>query len=136
MTQEDWDALKAQMESPWGSMKLQCDQYELTLEQVTNSKNKSWETVVYVDGYIKGIWWEAEGDQPKYEEARRFMRKVSRALHTKKDLEFYRVTRGKRVATQMAAVKYTRFDHCWKSFTALKKHLLANNTSITRIDEI
>ena len=35
----------------------------------------------------------------------------------------------------MAAVKFITYDWSWKSFNSLKKHLLANNTNITRILE-
>lgn len=135
MTQEDWDALKAQMESPYGSMRLQCDQFELYLVQHVSPKKKSWQTIVYVDGFIRGQWYSAEDGQPKHEEARRFLRKVSSALHSKTDIEFYRKIYGKREADKAAAKRYVSFDTSWKSFNSLKKHLLANNTSITRIAE-
>lgn len=134
MEQADWDALKAQMESPWGVMKLQCDQYVLTLDQQTSSKSKSWATVVYVDGFIKGEWYQASRDgQPLHEEARRFYRKTSSALYSRKEIEECRKAWGKREAAKMEARKLVLFNPTWKSFNALKKHLLANNTSITRL---
>lgn len=134
MEQADWDALKAQMDSPWGQMQLQCDQYVVTLQQQTSSKSKSWETTVYVDGFFKGVWTQASEDgQPLHEEARRFYRKVSKALHTRKQIEDWRKVFGKREATKMEAAKHIYFIPCWKSFNSLKKHLLANNTSITRL---
>jgi hypothetical protein len=130
MTQEDWDALKAQMETPYGVMKLQCDQFELTLVQEVSSKSRSWSTAVYVDGFIKGEWISAQDGQPKCEEARRFLRKVSRALYSKKDIDTRRRILGKREATKLAEVKYVCFLPNWKSFSSLKKHLIANNDSI------
>ncbi|MNZ83269.1 hypothetical protein D3C78_1019920 [compost metagenome] len=134
MEQADWDALKAQMDSPWGVMKLQCDQYEVTLQQQTSSKSKSWSTMVYVDGYFKGIWIGADEDgQPKHEEARRFMRKASKSVHSRKAVEAARKAFGKREAEKWAAKKYVYFEPYWKSFNTLKKHLLANNASITRV---
>lgn len=133
MQQEDWDALKAQMESPYGVMDLQCDQYKLTLQQQTSSKSKSWATTVYVDGVLKGGWCLADGDQPKHEEARRFLRKVTRALNSRKYVEAYRKAFGKRAADKLAAQTYVYFSPTWSSFNSLKKHLLANNTSIERI---
>lgn len=134
MEQADWDALKAQMDRPWGEMLLQCDQYVVSLQQQTSSKSKSWMTAVYVDGYFKGAWISAdENGQPKHEEARRFMRKVSKSLHTRKDIELARKALGKREAEKWAAKKYIHFEPFWKSFNALKKYLLANNTSIKRL---
>lgn len=134
MEQADWDALKAQMDSPWGQMQLQCDQYVVTLQQQTSSKSRSWETTVYVDGYIKGEWMSASKDgQPLHEEARRFCRKASKALYSRKQIEEYRKVFGKREAAKMEARKFVLFWPYWKSFNSLKKHLLANNTSIKRL---
>ena len=137
MEQADWDALKAQMDSPWGSMTLQCDQFVLTLQQHTSSKSKSWMTGVYVDGVFKGAWVMAtlEGE-PLHDESRRFLRKVSKSLYCRKEVEAYRKVFGKRAADKHAAAKHFYFDPSWKSFNSLKKHLLANNTNITRINEI
>jgi hypothetical protein len=133
MVQEDWDALKAQMASPWGSMTLKCDQFVLTLQQGACGKSRSWSTNVYVDGVFKGEWMRSDDGEPKHEESRRFMRKVGRALHSKKEVEVYRKLWGKREADKVAAKKWFHFDPSWKSFNSLKKHLLTNNTSIERL---
>lgn len=134
MEQADWDALKAQMDSPWGQMGLQCDQYVLTLQQQTSSKSKSWSTMVYVDGYFKGEWMLATKDGlPAHEEARRFYRKTSKAVHSPKSVEAIRKALGKREAAKWAAAKHICFYPTWKSFNSLRKHLLANNASIQRI---
>lgn len=137
MEQADWDALKEQMASAWGGMTLKCDGFEIYLSQQTDSTKKSWSTLVYVDGYLKGIWLDCDHKtgEPEHEEARRFYRKVTRALHTKKDIENYRKIYGKRKATEMQAIKFFTYDWSWKSFNSLKKHLQANNTNITRILE-
>ena len=137
MEQADWDALKEQMASPWGGMKLKCDGFEIYLSQQTDSTKKSWSTVVYVDSYLKGVWLDCDHKtgEPKHEETSRFYRKVTRALYTKRDIENYRKIYGKRKATEMEAIKFYTYDWCWKSFNSLKKHLLTNNTNITRILE-
>lgn len=138
MEQADWDALKEQMTSPWGSMKLKCDGFEIDLVQRTNPTKKNWETTVYVDGYLKGIWLACDHKtgEPEHEETRRFYRKVTRALYAKKDLEAYRKLFGKREASKREAVKFITYDWSWKSFSSLKKHLLANNASIARIADL
>lgn len=134
MEQADWDALKAQMNSPWGTMKLQCDQYQLTLAQEVSSRSRSWCTVVYVDSYFKGEWLRAgEDGQPLHEEARRFCRKTSKALYSRKEIEAWRKAFGKREAAKKEATRLVLFEPYWKSFNTLKKHLLANNASIQRL---
>ncbi|MOA43865.1 hypothetical protein D3C78_1660650 [compost metagenome] len=106
----------------------------VTLHQQTSSKSRSWETTVYVDGYIKWEWMSASKDgQPLHEEARRFCRKVSKTLYSRKQIEEYRKVFGKREAAKKEALKIVHFRPSWKSFNSLKKHLLANNASIKRL---
>lgn len=134
MQKQDWDDLKAQMASPYGYMKLKCDQFEVSLGQQVDSKSRKWVTSVYVDGFFKGEWCFAdENGEPKHEEARRFLRKTSKAYFSAKEVEAYRKTFGKRRATEIAAKRHVWFRADWTSFNSLKKHLLANNTSIERI---
>jgi hypothetical protein len=134
MQQEDWDALKEQMASPYGSMRLQCDKFELALHQAVDSKSRKWVTAVYVDGVFKGAWTSATKEgEPEHEEARRFLRKVSKAVFTAKEVEQYRKALGKRRANEVAAKRHVYFLPTWSSFNSLKKHLITNNTSIERI---
>ncbi len=134
MQQEDWEALKEQMASPYGSMRLKCDQFEVALQQAVDSKSRKWVTAVYVDGFFKGAWTGATKEgEPVHEEARRFLRKVSKACFTAKEVEEYRKALGKRRANEVATKRYVWFSPTWSSFNSLKKHLLANNTSIERI---
>ncbi len=134
MQQHDWDDLKQQMASPYGYMKLKCDQYEVTLEQRVDSKGRKWETWIFVDGVIKGEWCKPdENGNPMFEETRRFLRKSSKAYFRAKEVEQYRKAFGKRRAAEIAAKRHIWFNADWNSFNSLKKHLLANNTSIERI---
>lgn len=135
MEQADWDELKAQMQSPYGSMKLKCDQFEVNLSQAISPGKKTWGTLIYVDGYLKGTWLSCNHrtGEPEHEETRRFLRKVTRSLHSKKEVEAYRKVFGKREAAKMEAAKFFTYDWEWRSFTALKKHLIANNKEITRL---
>lgn len=134
MQQQDWDDLKAQMASPYGYMRLKCDQFEVSLGQEVDSKSRKWVTSVYVDGVFKGAWCFADDNgEPLHEEARRFMRKVSRSVFTAKEIEDYRKALGKKRAAEIAARRYVHFRADWTSFNSLKRHLLANNTRIERI---
>ncbi|UCZ84436.1 hypothetical protein LGQ10_29685 [Pseudomonas sp. L5B5] len=135
MQQADWDELKKQMSTPYGSMKLKCDDYEVDLVQMIESGKKSWGTTVYVDGYLKGIWLSCnhKTGETEHEETRRFYRKSERGLYKKKELEAYRKVFGKRDADKKAAQKFITYDWSWKNFNSLRKHLEANNTSIERL---
>lgn len=134
MQQQDWDDLKAQMARPYGNMKLKCDQFELSLVQAVDAKSRKWLTTVYVDGFFKGAWCNASKEgEPQHEEARRFLRKVVRRLHSAKDISEYQKVFGKREAKKLEAKVYVYFTPEWSSFNSLKKHLVANNTSIERV---
>lgn len=133
MEQADWDALREMMATPWGSMKLQCDEYELTFSQEMDSKRNRWATMVYVNGVFEGKWTSAKDAEPVYEEARRFLRPISRALYSKKEIEATRKIWGKREADKRAARRWTYFSPVWSNFNSLRKHLVANNTSISRV---
>ncbi|MDN6861035.1 hypothetical protein QO207_30970 [Pseudomonas sp. CAN2814] len=135
MEQKDWDDLQAQMDTPYGSMELQCDQFKVSLVQHSKPASRKWVTYVFVDGHYKGAWSFAdENGEPKHEEARRFLRKSSKAFFSTKEIEAYRKTFGKRRATELAAKRHVWFHADWTSFNSLKKHLIANNTSIQRIE--
>ncbi|MDF3931374.1 hypothetical protein [Pseudomonas citronellolis] len=134
MEQADWDALEAQMARPYGCMKLKCDQFEVAFQQQTDNKSKSWFTAVYVDGYFKGAWMQADGDKPKFEEARRFLRKESRRVYSAKEVEQHRKIFGKREAKRLEEKRWVMFQPTWKSFNSLKKQLLATCTSIQRVE--
>lgn len=134
MQQQDWDDLKEQMNCPFGRMKLKCDQFEVTLSQEVNSKSRKWVTTVYVDGVIKGAWcFAGDNGEPLHEEARRFMRKVSKSVFNAREVEGYRKALGKKRAAEIAARRHVYFRADWTSFNSLKRHLLANNQAIERI---
>ncbi|CAB5597409.1 Uncharacterised protein [Pseudomonas putida] len=135
MQQADWDELKEQMNTPYGSMKLKCDGFDVELVQVIQAGKKSWGTTVYVNGYIRGMWLNCDNKTgaTEHEETRRFYRKITRGLYTPKQLEALRKIWGKREADKRAAQKFITYDWTWKNFTSLKRHLQANNTSIERL---
>ncbi|MNN79303.1 hypothetical protein D3C81_1959330 [compost metagenome] len=77
---------------------------------------------------------QADGDKPRHEEARRFLRKESRRLYSAKEVEWHRKLFGKREAKKLEEKRLVLFQPTWKSFNSLKKQLLATNTSIQRIE--
>lgn len=135
MEQNDWDDLEHQMSQPYGRMSLQCDQFQVSLVQVTDSRSRKWSTQVYVDGVQKGAWWFADDNgEPKHEEARRFLRRVSKSLFSEAEVALHRKAFGKRSADKLAEKRFVSFECSWTSFRSLKKHLLANNPTILRIE--
>lgn len=58
---------------------------------------------------------------------------MTRSVYSKKEVEAYRKVFGKRRAAEMEADKFITYDWEWRSFPALKKHLIASNKEITRL---
>lgn len=135
MEQKDWDDLQELMGQPYGSMKLQCDQFTVSLVQHAQPLSRKWVTYVFVDGYSRGEWCIAdENGEAKHEVARRFLRKSSKAFFSAKEIDAHRKIFGKRQAAELAAKRHVWFHSDWTSFNSLKKHLIANNSSIQRIE--
>ncbi|MBA6130811.1 hypothetical protein [Pseudomonas juntendi] len=134
MQQEDWDELRDQMDSPYGRMSLQCDQFKVSLVQVIDTKARKWATEVFVDGTQKGAWFMSEVDgEPLHEEQRRFLRKTEKSLYSKAEQALHKKVFGKKSAAELAAKRLVRWETSWSNFNSLKAQLEANNTRIERL---
>lgn len=132
MTPDDWKKVESSLSSPYGlGVHLDCDGYKLTL-QVAQVKALRYVIQIYVDGFFKGAWCSAKNP---CEEQRRFMRRVDRALHKPKDLAALKRVFSAKQLREMAAKRYTYFEGHWPSFAPLKRHLVANNKDIKRVEE-
>ncbi len=129
MTKSEWDKVKKALESLWGVVELKIDGYQISLSLVRVSTYKL-AIAIYVNGVFKGEWLMKECD-----ERQRFLPKKERSLLTAKDKASWKKLPKK--TQKELEEKYNRKYECyashWTSFGALKKHLIANNTSIELI---
>lgn len=127
MTKEDWAHVEASLRYPYASVKLLCDEYRLTL-QVQPEKMKlviCW----YVEGSFKGAWLKLDNEIGK-----RFA--CPHVVHLYKPTEKAKILKGfgKRSVTKhfpRIDAKNTYLGWTWSSFRSLKRHLIANNQSIS-----
>lgn len=132
MTKDDWAAVELSLSYPYGRARLLCDGYDLRL---TTSPDKPLKLVIlwYVDGVFKGEFLKADSEIGK-----RFAR--PRVLHAYSPTERQRIIKnfGKRGTAKyfpnLDATK-TYYDWAWTSFLSLKRHLVANNKDISRVDD-
>lgn len=130
MTKDDWLLVKQQLSSPYGSVKLMVDGYELAL-QVHRIKPLKYGIVVFVNGVYKGEWHKGEAD-----EAKRFCRPSVKSLYSPaKKKAVLKGLRGKAEIKSMTDLlhldkTWTFWDLFWPSFGPMQRHLIANNKSI------
>lgn len=124
MTPEDWKYMDEQLRTLFGSVALQCDGYEVSfrLQQFGQFKNAIF---FWVNGAFRGEWLNKD-----CEERRRFCRASTKHLFSEKERK-----QLKRCGSENWDKAYTQYHWDWTSFRALKRHLIANNKSITLIRE-
>ncbi len=124
-TRDEWKAIEEKLSLPYfEGVVLLIDGYEISL-QVSRLKSLQFTVVVYVNGC-----WTGRMLTEDCEERRRFMRPRSRSLFTgKKKAEMERAV-GKRYFKANFARVLTWWEPNWPSVGALRRHLLANNSSI------
>lgn len=129
MTKEDWAQVELQLSHPWGRVELLIDGYQVALV-VGREKALKFTIAVYINGIMKGEW--VKGG---CEEAKRFLRPmVKRYYSPAKQAE---ITKGLPKTFAKKFIKehgldktFVLYDLSWPSFGPMKRHLLANNTSI------
>jgi hypothetical protein len=136
MTPEDWKKVEALEDSYAGAArKLIIDGYAITIQRERFNKTLDC-FVVYVNGEWKGKWLQTD-----CEERRRFFRRIDRKL-------FNGARRARLQKEAKSRNKYTReyaqklldkdwsyYLPYWTSIRSLKRHLIANNTSIELVKE-
>ncbi|MEG1752767.1 MAG: hypothetical protein RR234_02530 [Christensenella sp.] len=130
MTKEDWAIAEKRTLYSHSGCKLLIDDYEVTVCLVPKTPYKS-TIFIYINGTFKGAWLIKD-----CEERRRFLRPITTSLlKTKDDKEFLKGMSKKQRESWQDKAKYTYYWPDWSSFASLKKHLIANNTSIELINE-
>lgn len=127
MTKDEWKQAEEALGNFFSTVKLKADGYDLTftLKQISTYKNA---ITVYVNGVFQYNWLAKD-----CEERRRFCQRTKRSLLSAKEkADFKKLTRKmqKELAEKHNGLCYEMYLPYWTSFSALKKHLLANNQQI------
>jgi hypothetical protein len=140
-SKEEWDRIIKTLSGVFGSVELLVDGYKVTAQRAQTKKNRL-ETMVYVNGYIKGEWYRhhklndtaAESELP--EETRRFLRPVTKSLFSPKKVSAFERSCGKRAAKKHGFYeKLILYVPYWSSARSFKNHLLKNNHNIEVLKE-
>jgi hypothetical protein len=131
LTPEEWKQIEEKLKLTYNTVKLKVDDYviSIALRRITQFKNA---LVVYVNGQIKGEWCNKE-----CEESRRFYRKVTHSVYSKKKKEVY-MKLSKKLRNDLSIdidKKFSYYLPDWTSFKSLKKQLIEQNNSIELICE-
>jgi hypothetical protein len=128
ITPADWTRIEEALAGRFGSEKLMCDGYELTISR-EQEKNRL-VLMVYIDGVWKGEWIHKD-----CEERRRFFCPSTRRLYSRAKVDKSLAGMGKRQSEKWRAEMgldktMTIYMPVWGSFTALRRHLVKNNREI------
>lgn len=129
ITAAEWKNVEESLKSFYHVVKLKCDEYVLTLklEHISQFENG---IGFYVNGEFKGKWLMED-----CEERRRFFQPVTRSFMTAKQKAMVKKMSKKRRDQVDEEHKITFYRVYWKSFKALKSHLIRNNQNIELISD-
>lgn len=120
LTKEQKDELAQKLNSPWGSVKLLCDGYTITLN-VERVKALSYRVVTYVNGEWRGEWFSAKQEFPE----QKFLHK--KVVPNCKPAERKKIEKalGKRYVSKdpFWSGSFTMFAPDWPSGKAAINHL-------------
>lgn len=130
MTAEEWQRAEKALDSLFGYVKLQVDQYAVSIHLERIAKHKL-ALVVYINGIID--WKLIDSDT---DERRRFYCRKTKSLLTAKGKAVLK-KQTKKFQKEYAAqhqLEYAYWTPYWNSFRSMKSHFIKNNPSIEVIE--
>ena len=129
MTREEWESVKNALNSLYSTVKLDCDGYELTL-RLERLENMKLSITTYINGTFRLEWM--DNNKPCEEQRRFLCKKTKRKKYYNDKLpEWKRLPKKvQKEIMESCTHEYVSYWPYWKSFSALKKHLIANNREI------
>lgn len=128
MTSEDWKIVEFTLLSPFSSVKLKIDNYNVSIV-CEQEKPLHYCFVVYIDGIFKCKWLMEDCDI-----RRRFYQQHTKSMlnsKQKKQLKHESKYVREKIKKNMSCKYYLPY---WKSFKSLKSHFIKNNDSIELIE--
>lgn len=129
---EQWKEIEGRLSRGWGSVKLQVDGFDLTLE-VRPVAPLRFAIMPFVNGVHRGAWYTKNEAGEWCEEARRFLPLKKLFLYRRTKL--MKTKLPKKTIEEWASKYVETRGLYWTSFAALKRHLIANNKSIDLVEE-
>ena len=131
MTKADWDIVKKKLSFLQVPVIMIVDGYKVCVRLVMVSTYKN-AIEIYINDKFKGEWLMND-----CEERRRFLQCKEKSLLTAEDKK-RRAKLSKKLQRELAEMypgKYKYYSPFWTSFSAMKKHLIANNKNIELIPD-
>lgn len=127
MTKEEWKKIQEWWGTGRGFVEMKIDDYKISLYNSINKKKMIVEIYTYIDGYMKGEYYNVES-----EIGNRFWQRIKKPLYSAKEIKKRIKAFGKR--NELAKQKYYEYNACcWRSFAAFKKHIMLHNIEIQLI---
>ena len=129
LTAEQKASAIAALSHPYGSVKFKAGRDGIDYEvkaSVESVRAMQYRVMVYVDGVVRGEWLVSDSIHPQTA----FMRRSTKKLHTKKEIELFRKACGKKKADAAAAEVFVWHHPDFASGTAAINHLLRAADSV------
>lgn len=125
LTKAQRDELVSKMDTPYCSIKLRCDGHEISVQAGRIGKvGMRFALAVYVDGWFRGEWSDAEQSFPE----QKFLKRCEKNLFTPKEkAQLIKIDKAcgfsRAQATAWANRKYAYFTQIFPSAKAVVAHL-------------
>lgn len=123
MTAEQKSSAIATLSRPYGSAKFKATKnsmdYQITAS-VEPVRAMQYRVMIYVDGFVRAEWLMSDSAHPQTA----FMRRSTKKLHTKKEIDLIRKGCGKKMADKAAAKIFIWYHPDFASGTRAINHLL------------
>lgn len=124
MSKEEWKQIEEWWGTGMGHVSMKIDGFAVTLHNHADQKRMALYVMVYVDGVICGKYSNTDNDI-----GNRFWQRERKPLYSPKELKTRAQLYGRR--SKESKQKYFEMNgFLWRSFSAFKKHITANNTDI------
>ena len=135
MTKEEWSKVEKALSGLYGSTKLLVDGHKITFRRVLVDKHRLG-IVTYVDGEIRGEWYNADKPCPE----QRFLRKATRFVHKPavraKLKKLWPKSRKPAGEYWNPDAKFHYFLPWWTDATALRRHYQKTFQSIELVEVV
>lgn len=125
LTKAQRDELVAKMDTPYCSIRLRCDGYEIGVQVCRIGKvGMRYGLAVYVDGWFKGPWSDPKQSFPE----QKFLKRCEKSLFSPKEKAFMvksskALGMSRAAATAKANTTYAYFTNIFPSAKAVVAHL-------------
>jgi hypothetical protein len=130
LTPDQWKAVEKSLTYPHGRVELLCDGTTKVVAEVRRTKPLKFEVMVFIDGYWRGEWLNAEPARTEH----RFLNPHERRMHSAKDVALYKKAFGVKRAREAAEKSFRWFSPTFPTGKSFRRRISSTCTDIRLVD--